>query len=67
MKKLATCNANDASVNIKKICLVFTLNIINLIFIYQTSSIASGDRGGLAKLDMPLSGKSATRNALRWA
>ena len=24
-------------------------------------------RGGLAKLDMPLSGKSATRNALRWA
>ena len=25
------------------------------------------ERGGLAKLDMPLSGKSATRNALRWA
>ena len=26
-----------------------------------------GDRGGLAKLDKLLSGKSATRNALRWA
>jgi hypothetical protein len=30
-------------------------------------AIPNKEGGGLAKLDKPLSGKSATRNALRWA